>query len=66
MSVEVEGSDEAMIELHAINDDITLEYNDTVILLYTPDEDDLIEFYEDLGEYIRKSMVVHIDDNDRK
>ena len=66
MNVEVEGSDEAMIELHTSNDDITLEYDDTVILVFTPDEDDLIEFYEGEGEYIRDSVVVHIVDNDRK
>ena len=64
--VEVEGSDEAMIELRTRNDDITLEYDDTVILVFTPDEDDLIEFYEGEGEYIRDSVVVHIVDNDRK
>ena len=66
MNVEVEGSDEAMIELRTRNDDITLEYDDTVILVFTPDEDDLIEFYEEEGEYIRDSVVVHIIDNDRK
>ena len=64
--VEVEGSDVAMIELRTRNDDITLEYDDTVILSFTPDEDDLIEFYEGEGEYIRDSVVVRIDDNDRK
>ena len=66
MSVEVEVSDETMIKLRTINDDITLEYDDTVILEFTPDEDDLIEFYEGEGEYIRDSVVVHIDDKDRK
>ena len=66
MLVEVEGSDEAMIDLHTRKDDITLEYDDTVILEFTPDEDDLIEFYEGEGEYIRDSVVVQIDDNDRK
>ena len=64
--VEVEGSAEAMIELRTRNDDITLEYDDTVILVFTPDEDDLIEFYESEGEYIRDSVVVQIIDNDRK
>ena len=63
--IEVEGSDEASIELRTRNDDITLEYDDTVILVFTP-EDDLIEIYEEEGEYIRDSVVVHIVDNDRK
>ena len=66
VSVEVEGSAEAMIELCIRNDNITLEYDDTVILEFTPDEDDLIDFYEDEGEYIRDSVVVRIIDNDRK
>ena len=60
------GDTEAMIELCTRNDDITLEYNDTVLLLFTPDESDLIEFYESYGEYIRESMYVHIVDNNRK
>ena len=64
--VEVEDDDEAMIELRTRNDDITLEYDDSVILTFTPDEDGLIELYEEEGEYIRDSVVVHIDDNDRK
>ena len=67
MNVEVEeGFEFATIELRTRNDDITLEYDDTVILVFTPDEDDLIEFYEGEGEYIRDRVVVYIDDNDRK
>ena len=66
MIVEVEGDDEAMIELRTRNDDITLEYDGTVELVFTPDEDDLIEFYEDEGEYIRATAVVNIVDNDRE
>ena len=57
---------EAMIELCTRNDNITLEYNDTVLLLFTPEESDLIMLYESYGEYIRESMNVHIVDNDRK
>ena len=56
----------ATIELRTRNDDITLEYNDTVILIFTPDEDDFIQSYEAAGEYIRDSVVVRIIDNDRK
>ena len=66
VAVEVEGNDVAMIELRTRNDDITLEYNDSAILVFTPDEDGLIEFYEEEGEYIRDSAIVYIDDNDRK
>ena len=65
MSVEVEVNDTTMIALRTRNDDITLEYDDSVLLLFTPDEDDLIEFYEEEGEYIRDNVTVHITDNDR-
>ena len=61
--VEVEGNVTATIELRTTNDDITLEYNDTVLLVFTPDESDLIESE---GEYIRKNVTVYIIDNDRK
>ena len=52
--------------LSTINDNITLEYNDTVLLLFTAEESGLIEFYESNGEYIRESMNIHIVDDDRK
>ena len=66
MDIEIDDATEAMIELFTRNDNITLEYNDTVLLLFTPKQSDLIEFYENNGEYIRESMNVHIVDNDRK
>ena len=66
MDIEVEGDNEAVIELSTRNDNITLEYNDTVLLLFTPEESGLIEYYESRGEYIRESMSVHIVDDDRK
>ena len=66
MDIEVEGNTEALIELRTRNDAVTLEYDDTVILLFSPDESDLIEFYESVGEYIRNSVTVHIIDTDRE
>ena len=66
VDVDVEGNAKAMIDLRTRNDDITLEYDDTIILVFTPDEEDIIDFYEEEGEYIRDSVVVHIVDNDRK
>ena len=66
VDIEVEGNTEALIELRARNDAVTLEYDDTVILLFSPDESDLIEFYENEGEYIRSSVAVHIMDSDRE
>ena len=65
MNIEVEGNNKAMIELRTRNDNITLEYEDAVRLLFTPDEDDLIESYESEGEYIRDIVTVYIDDSDR-
>ena len=62
----VEGFDVAHIELRTRNDAVTLEYDDTVILVFSPDVSDLIEFYESEGEYIRDNVVIHILDNDRK
>ena len=67
VDVEVEEEFEFVtIELCTRNDDITLEYDDTVILVFTPEEDDLIEFYEGEEEYIRDSAIIHIVDGDRK
>ena len=66
MDVEVEGNIEAQIELSTINDAISLEYNDTLLLLFSPEESDLIEFYEGEGEYIRENVTVHIIDSDSK
>ena len=66
VNIEVEGNDEAIILLRILYDDITLEYDDSVLLSFTPDEDDLIEFYENEGEYIRNNVTVHIIDTDRK
>ena len=64
--IEIDGDTEAMIELCTRNDNITLEYNDTVLLLFTPEKSDLNEIYKSHGEYIRESMNVHIVDDDRK
>ena len=66
MDIEVEGNVEAEIELSTINDAISLEYNDTVLLLFSPEESDLIAFYEGEGEYIRENVTVHIKDSDSK
>ena len=46
VDIEVEGDTKAVIELSTRNDNITLEYNDTVLLMFTPEESRLIEFYD--------------------
>ena len=45
---------------------ITLEYNDTVILKFTPDNTLLIPMVEDAEEYIRDTATVIITDNDSR
>ena len=66
MNIEVEDSIAETIQLRTKNDAVTLEYDDTVLLIFSPDESDLTEFYEIEGEYIRDSATVHIIDNDRE
>ena len=54
------------IRLFTANDVITLEYDDRVLLQFTPDNPGLIPSLEAMGEYIRSSATVHIIDNDCK
>ena len=56
------------IQLFSRNDDIILEYNDTVILRFiaAPGVTPLIQALEAAGEYIRDTAIVDIIDNDRK
>ena len=56
------------IQLFSRNDDIALEYADTVILrfIFNPGLTGLIQQLEAAGEYIRKTAIVDIIDNDRK
>ena len=57
-----------LFPLRTRNDDITLEYNDIVILEFIPSSDavELIEFYEEENQYFRDMVIVHIIDNDSK
>ena len=54
----------AEVRVFASNDQITLEYDDSVILTYIPDNPLLIPGLEGLGEYIRHTATVNIIDND--
>ena len=54
----------ANIRLFASNDDISLEYDDRVQLVFTPDNPALITCVEGLGQYIRTTATVKIIDND--
>ena len=62
----IEFENSAEIQLFTTNDDITLEYDDTVLLRFTPDNPLLISGVEGAGEYIRDTAIVIIIDNDRK
>ena len=56
----------AHIRLFTANDEITLEYDDRVLLSFTPDDPGLIPGLEGFGEYIRDTATVHIIDDDGK
>ena len=56
----------AEVHLLTYDDDITLEYDDSVILTFTPNDPDLIPSLEAAGEYIRNTATVKIRDNDSK
>ena len=56
----------ADIRLFTSNDDVCLEYDDRVHLIFTPDNPGLITGVESFGEYIRNIATVHIIDNDCK
>ena len=64
----VTAANDIAIQLFSRNDDITLEYNDTVILRFivNPGLAPLIQQLEDAGEYIRDTAIVDIIDNDSK
>ena len=55
-----------VIRLYTYDDQIALEYSDSVILRYVPDNPALIPGLEAQGEYIRDTATVQIIDNDSK
>ena len=57
---------ETEICLITSNDETTLEYDDSVILTFTPSNTVFIPGLEAQGEYIRGSATVHLIDNDSK
>ena len=64
----ITATNDIAIQLFSKNDDITLEYNDTVILKFIvyPGLAGLIQQLEAAGEYIRDTATVDIIDDDRK
>lgn len=64
-TLNAENSEEE-IRLFTTNDEITLEYEDSVILTFTPEIPGLIVGLENEGVFIRDTAIVNIIDNDRK
>ena len=57
---------EAAIRLFTTYDVRTLEYDDYIILTFTPGNPAVITGLEGVGEYVRTFAIVNIIDNDRK
>ena len=52
------------IRLFTLNDELTLEYDDKVLLKFTPAQATLIPSLASNYEYIRDTAIVHIIDKD--
>ena len=56
----------AEIYFFTINDEVTLEHTDSIILKFTPSKDTDMSTGFSMGHYMRKEAVVNIIDNDSK
>ena len=56
----------ADIQLFTLSDRVALEYDDRILLRFTPSLSNLIPGLESIGEYLRDTATVHIIDTDRK
>ena len=54
----------ASIRIFTVNDDISLEYDDRVRFVFTPDNPVLVPGLEGVGQYIRTTATVNIIDSD--
>ena len=54
------------MRLFSIDDLVTLEYDDRVLLTFTPANPALIPSLEGFGEYMRDTVTIDIMDNDHK
>ena len=59
-------TNQGVISISAVDDFITLEYDDRVRLTFTPSNPALVPGLEDFGEYIRDTSIVNINDTDSK
>ena len=57
---------EVSIRILTSNDDIALEYDDWVLLIFTPDNPADITVFENRGQYVRTTATVRIIDRDGK
>ena len=48
------------------DDDIALEYDDQLNLVYSPRPSNLIDLFEAGGQFVRRVVPVFIEDNDSK
>ena len=48
------------------DDDIALEYDDQLNLVYSPRPSNLIDLFEADGQFVRRVVPVFIEDNDSK
>ena len=54
------------VRLDASNDDVTLEYSDTVMLRLDPTAANIVDLVEGQGQFLRDTATVTISDNDCK
>lgn len=54
------------IRFFTTNNEVTLEYNDTVILRYLSEVNNFVQGVESMGEFIRDTTTINIIDNDGK
>ena len=54
------------VQLSTLNDELTLEYEDRVLLRFTPTQPNTVPGLESNFEYIRDTAIVNIIDDDRK
>ena len=55
-----------IIRLSVLDDDTTLEYDERIILIFSPDVPGFIGMVEEFDEYIRDTAIVNVIDNDGK
>ena len=66
LSLELVPGENMEISLVTIDDEITLEYNDTILLEFEHENYETLETIMQNNEFLREKVVVHIIDNDRE